>query len=67
MKGRRDEGREKEACQDLLEIGDASWHVLKQLPSSMLTSITFQHVKQATDIEHQVLTMGGLRMVQFAV
>ena len=24
--------RKEEACQDLSEIGDASWHVLKQLP-----------------------------------
>ena len=24
--------REEEVCRDLSEIGDASWHVLKQLP-----------------------------------
>ena len=29
--------------------------------------MTFQHAKQAADIERQVLAMGGLRMVQFAV
>ena len=65
MKGRRDEGKE-EVCWDLLEIGDASWHMPKQLP---LLNIIFHdlYVKQAADIERQVLTMGGLRMVQFAV
>ena len=56
--------REEEACRDLLEIGDASWHVPKQLP---LLNVNF-HDLSAHEAGHRyLLTMGGLRMVQFAV
>ena len=69
MKGRGDEEEERRGtsgpfgtCQDLEKLVTQAGMCRNNFPSST-SMTTFQHTKQAADIECQMLMMGELRMV----